>query len=524
MKTMKTNKHCLWTVFAIVCMLAVILCGMSISVSAAYTAGDIPNTSGCGQTKDDPVVCDRFEELKAALEHKEVTYVKLKNLKWMSGEAHGQQVLPDAEGYNPAIEVKGTKYLNVDGDVTFITSGAKYSSLIYVYSSTLNISGKGSLTYKHDANTSVIHLGFDGTVNVSGQVTIMGEAAASKFNIKVSAIFASGGNETCTLNVTGGTLKGSIYEGDTEELYDDKVNGTNTHNYHGAVILRENAHANITGGEFTAGSLKKRADGTIYFQSLSYPVGLRVENDCTATITGGTFKNNQASDDAGVLYITGIYSNKVETVMLTMQNATFLSNSAADCGGVVNVLKNRIITATITGCTFESCTAATGGAIDYRSGWNTSSLDISDNSFKNNTSSALGGAIILVNTVYSVGLKDNVFEGNASPGGKDLSVYTKNSDVTLSGSNSLDVYFTEFSTLKLAEDFDTSSKITVAYKTAPAKGTAIVKCSNASLATNALGSFTLQGDNLSGFDLATNGSNLVLSEKSILRLLLSFID
>ena len=180
--------------------------------------------------------------------------------------------------------------------------------------------------------------------------------------------------------------------------------------------------------------------------------------------------------------------------------------------------------ATITGCTFESCTAATGGAIDYRSGWNTSSLDISDNSFKNNTSSSLGGAIILVNTVYSVSLKDNDFEGNASPGGKDLSVYTKNSDVTLSGSNSLDVYFTGFSTLKLAEDFDTSSKITVAYKTAPAKGSTIVKCSNASLATNALGSFTLTRDNLKEFGITANGSDLVLADKSILTLLLSLID
>jgi len=283
-------------------------------------------------------------------------------------------------------------------------------------------------------------------------------------------------------------------------------------------------NASLSGGVFdvTGGTLV--ISGGVYEGNKAKTGGVIAADYGTVTIIGGTFKSNQASDDAGVLYITAIYNNKVEKVTLVIQNAKFISNSAADCGGVVNVLKNRIITATITGCTFESCTAATGGAIDYRSGWNTSSLDISDNSFKNNTSSSLGGAIILVNTVYSVSLKDNDFEGNASPGGKDLSVYTKNSDVTLSGSNSLDVYFTGFSTLKLAEDFDTSSKITVAYQTAPAKGTAIVKCSNASLATNALGSFTLTGDNLKEFGMTANGNDLVLVDKSILTLLLSLID
>ena len=105
-----------------------------------------------------------------------------------------------------------------------------------------------------------------------------------------------------------------------------------------------------------------------------------------------------------------------------------------------------------------------------------------------------------------------------------MASYTANTEIILSGKNTLDAYFDTLPLIKLAEDFDTSSKITVAYKTAPAKGSTIVKCSNASLATNALGSFTLTGDNLKEFGITANGSDLVLADKSILTLLLSLID
>jgi len=63
----------------------------------------------------------------------------------------------------------------------------------------------------------------------------------------------------------------------------------------------------------------------------------------------------------------------------------------------------------------------------------------------------------------------------------------------LSGTNSLDVHFTGFSTLKLAEDFDSSSEITVSYATIPAVETVLVTCTDASKATEYLNSFTLVG-------------------------------
>ena len=252
-------------------------------------------------------------------------------------------------------------------------------------------------------------------------------------------------------------------------------------------------NASLSGGVFdvTGGTLV--ISGGVYDGNKAKTGGVIAADYGTVTITGGTFKNNQASDDAGVVYISATTGTKTNNVMLTMQNATFLSNSAADCGGVINVLRNRIINATITGCTFESCSATTGGAIDYRSAWSTSTLNIADNTFKNNRATELGGAIILVQQVYGVNLKDNDFESNACPGGKDLSVYTANSDLTLSGTNSLDVYFTGFSTLKFAEDFDTSSAITLSYATLPTVDTTIVTCTNSEQATQSMNCFSISG-------------------------------
>jgi len=271
-------------------------------------------------------------------------------------------------------------------------------------------------------------------------------------------------------------------------------------------------NVSLLGGVFdvTGGTLV--ISGGVYDGNKAKTGGVIAADYGSVMITGGIFKNNQASDDAGVVYISATTGTKTNNVMLTMQNATFLSNSAADCGGVVNVLRNRIITATITGCTFESCSATTGGAIDYRSAWGTSTLNIADNTFKNNRATELGGAIILVNQVYGVNLKDNDFESNACPGGKDLSVYTANSDLTLSGTNSLDVYFTGFSTLKFAEDFDSSSEITVSYATLPVEGTVLVTCADVDNATQSIGCFILKGTNSNGYRVETSGNELLLKQ------------
>ena len=310
---MKTKQFCnrrLLPVMAVLCVLLVLFVGLSVSASAAetsYTAGDISGTTGGGQSAEDPVKVNRFEELKAALENPYIKYVELTGIEQQSGEAKGQQKLPYEISTPPgmmgnhAIYVEFTKYLKISEDATFISGRSEYGALIFVSgTSELHVYGSGSLTYSHNASTALIQAG-GGKLYVGGTVKLRTEAGSRKdTNIYLPAIFASSYDDRDVyVNISDNvTLEGSVYENDSQQLLDDKSYGTNQYNYRGAVELIGNVRAEISGGTFRAGSLKKRTEtGSIYYQSLSYPVGLRVAKSTkygspytpTVKITGGTF-------------------------------------------------------------------------------------------------------------------------------------------------------------------------------------------------------------------------------------------
>lgn len=261
----------------------------------------------------------------------------------------------------------------------------------------------------------------------------------------------------------------------------------------------KNNTSGVVGGVFdvTGGTLS--ITGGV-FDGNEAPYAGVIRAQCgTVTITGGTFTNNKATGTKGTDGDGGVFLAHYDKatanvpVTLTMKNVTFRSNSAVNCGGVINAQRDILIYTTITGCTFESNSAASGGAIDYRSRNANSFLKITENTFEKNTASTKGGAIFLANAVHNVTLTNNTFTGDAAELGKDLASYTANTEITLNGKNSLDAYFDNLPKLTLAEDFDSSSEITLSYATLPAEGTVLVTCTDASKATEYLNSFTLVG-------------------------------
>ena len=252
----------------------------------------------------------------------------------------------------------------------------------------------------------------------------------------------------------------------------------------------------LTGGVFdvTGGTLA--ISGGVFDGNEAGYGGVISALNGTVTITGGTFKNNKtigSKTDGGVLIVP---KNSPTTLQLKIENATFVLNSAVDCGGALAVLDSKI-EATIKGCTFDSCSAASGGAIDYRSTKPDSFLNITDNTFEENSASTKGGAIFIAFADQNVSLKDNTFTDNAAnQGGKDLASFTADTEITLSGENSLDAYFDNLPLLKLADDFNTSSKITLSYAKLPTVDTAIVTCSNSEQATQSMNSFSISGGRL----------------------------
>ncbi|MBE6563996.1 MAG: hypothetical protein E7655_01800 [Ruminococcaceae bacterium] len=280
MKIKQMDLHRMRIALAVLCMMAVLMAGMAVSASAVYAAGDIPDTTGSGQTSADPVVVNRFEELKAALEHPDVRYVRLNNLKQMSSEAKGQQALPyrSQNDNASAIVVVGTKSLYIAGDVTFVSSGTQYGQLFQIGNGAdLTVSGSGSLTFRNSdgrlfwMSDATAVLTING--NTSQRPRLRCEAAPDgKRNIFNYAIYAARG----TLNINGGLLEGSTYEGDTEAFYEDKSSGAYSLYRHGGVTIFSNVNATITGGEFRTGSMLKRSDGTLYWQTISTPVGLQI--------------------------------------------------------------------------------------------------------------------------------------------------------------------------------------------------------------------------------------------------------
>ena len=105
-------------------------------------------------------------------------------------------------------------------------------------------------------------------------------------------------------------------------------------------------------GNLTIEDSSDNHSGTIEGGKATNGGGINVWPGCTLTVTGGTFKNNSASNNGGAIFVRN-------GANISISNASFIGNSAADHGGAV--WNNGTFAAT--DCTFENNTASDVGGI-----------------------------------------------------------------------------------------------------------------------------------------------------------------
>jgi len=240
---MKAWKNGLKTIFCTVTVLCMMVVVLPVLTQAVYTEGDIAGTTGAGE-HGDPVICNTFKELKAALEEEEIKYIELKSA--------GKSTLPykGSAGSDSAILVVGkNKTLTITGDSEFVANGQKY--LIHVPKDTiLQINGDGKLQYTssmmHNSmkdSPAVFCIG-GGWCTMSDNVELVGEVAAptnTQFTLGVRVIDLAGGRLDISDNVT---CRGSVYVG-TNDKYWYRGDGI------AAITVLNGGVMNITGGTFS---------------------------------------------------------------------------------------------------------------------------------------------------------------------------------------------------------------------------------------------------------------------------------
>ena len=312
-------------------LLAALLLGIlpaGVTLKAfAYTEGDISGTTGKG-TANDPVICNSFAELKAALElnnGSSLFYVRLINL------PGGSEVLPDVEREDhwdvaPAITAVGTKVLTVEGTPTFIMKGwnaynePDYSSLIQVDGS-LHVNGSGTLTLEFhgsvllegtvfDLNKSTGWLQFDQAVTIRG--TVWKDPDDEYTNPICMSVRAKAGK----LEISGGNFEGQVW--DTSYF---AISG-----YRGAVMLSGSVKATITGGTF-------RGDPVIQAENM-FVCGLTTELDDTGwlKLNGGIFYGIADKDEKPLgrflaSYSAGDYASGHKMVLFDDQTISIVDPS-----------------------------------------------------------------------------------------------------------------------------------------------------------------------------------------------------
>lgn len=187
--------------------------------------------------------------------------------------------------------------------------------------------------------------------------------------------------------VMNGVTEGSVMylrAGTTLELFDGIFENNETIG-RSAGALMINGIFNMYGGEFV-GNTANDGDsngGAVYLNSAA-----------KFTMTGGTFKNNTGKQ-GGAIY-TGYDVHSIE-------NASFIGNTATDIGGALNIGGNAG-----TGLTLKSCT------------------------FENNTAVNKGGAFRLAGVVR---MEDCTVTGNS--GGTGAVYVNSGADLTLAGNNNI---------------------------------------------------------------------------------------
>ena len=220
-------------------------------------------------------------------------------------------------------------------------------------------------------------------------------------------------------------------------------------------------HANDNiGGNLTIEDSSTEKSGTIEGGKATNGGGINVWPGCTLTVTGGTFKNNSASDNGGAIFVRNDATVNISNARftgnsagdhggaiwnrgtVTATNCSFENNSANDVGALYNAVltENNVTyagTATLTGCTFTGNSSTTGaGALANALGatvmtisgctftgnnasghgggiWNGGTLTVDGSTFENNTANDVGG-------IYNAVSDDGTIAGSATLTGCSL--------------------------------------------------------------------------------------------------------
>ena len=244
---MRKTRTKLLSLLLTLCMVITMLPAMSLTAFAA--AGDSPTN---------PVICDTYAELKAAMEDTSVLYVQLEGC---------DEVMPSYTGetLSAGITVNGNKTLTVNGITTFTCGGdSRYATLMTVKGgTTLTVNGTGILYFKASLTNgynSVIH-NQGGNVIVEGNVSLRGHYNTAVYG---SAINQQNGN----LRIYGGSFLGfaalelptanyGVYIGGGTFIIEDgtfaATNDNSTTSLRAGLYINNAATGSISGGTFYAG-------------------------------------------------------------------------------------------------------------------------------------------------------------------------------------------------------------------------------------------------------------------------------
>lgn len=258
-------------------LMLVVLMVMSMIPAISVSAVSVGGASGNG-SQANPLVCDTFSELKAALELDTAEDVYIKLINGLSAS----ETLTALSSEQHAINQVGNKYLIVEGDVKYVAAkGSKYIDLISV-GGYLHVSGSGSITYNNknvDVECGIIALrdNENARLAIQSDVSLHGDTSGipAYDSVLIHALYANSG----AVLVENGTFHSSVaYYGD----------------YHMAgVLLTGDVHAYISGGYFYG-------DAPCYYNNeigimpdFGFIVGMKIQDltdKAYVSLTGGTYK------------------------------------------------------------------------------------------------------------------------------------------------------------------------------------------------------------------------------------------
>lgn len=334
-------------------------------------------------------------------------------------------------------------------DAICIASSFTVDRTYYITSDTI-IYSKGDVTLTRGSD-------FAGDIFVVGQ-NASGDLCSEKTILSIGAyeseeggtLTINGNSENMTVDVLGTAIfvctsaQADLYDGLTvtnckkvgnERALDSKHGLSNTAYVGGAVaILAKSSFMNIYGGTYTNNSVNTSGSsvygGAFYnFATMTVYGGLFEGNSAnragafynyrTLTIYNAEIRDNTSSTAGGAIYLPASTGAKLYlggNNEIANSSVIFANNTAGTIGGAI-LSSGRV---TVENTVFEGNSAGKGGALYGTGSYN--AINITNSSFKSNSSTEYGGAIYCTshNTLdieKDLIITNSTFEGNSSDNG-----------------------------------------------------------------------------------------------------------